>query len=145
MNGYDEDNVRAKNTEICKKLMSSFNMETWHDLLHDELVLEFPYASYIGMPDRVVGKKKCVSYLSNVMKNFSGLEFEDVIINGTEDPNKLIVEYNGNCKTPTGVSYKQIYATVQKFKDGKMILFREFWNPMAITEAFGDNLSSEFA
>lgn len=133
-----------RNIEVSKKLMSSFDMETWFDLLHDDLVLEFPYAHSINMPSRVVGKQDCVAYLGNVMKYFTGLTFFDVVINTTQDDDKLIVEYSGNCTLSTGANYKQTYATIQKFRDGKMVLFREFWNPMEVIESFGPDLGSVF-
>jgi ketosteroid isomerase-like protein len=138
------DAERAKNVEISKKLMASFKAETWFDLLHDDLVLEFPYAYSVKMPGQVVGKADCVAYLSNVMKYFTGLVFTDVVINTTQDADKLIVEYSGHCTLPNGVVYTQTYATIQKFRDGKMILFREFWNPMAVVDSFGPDLGAVF-
>jgi ketosteroid isomerase-like protein len=57
----------------------------------------------------------------------------------------VIVEYSGGCVLPTAKIYKQVYITVQKFKDGKMILFREFWNPMEVVESFGADLHTAFA
>ncbi len=138
------ENETATNIEVARKLMSAFNMENWYDLLHDDLVLEFPYANTINMPSRVVGKKDCVAYLSNVMKYFTGLTFHDVVINTTGEPDKLIIEYSGGCTLPSGAKYKQTYATIQRFRDGKMILFREFWNPMEVIESFGPDLGAVF-
>lgn len=125
--------------------MSRFDMDNWYPLLHDDLVLEFPYAHSVQMPGRVVGKTAAVEYLGGVMKHFIGLTFHEVVISPMADPSTVIVEYAGGCALPSGKTYKQVYITVQKFKDGKMILFREFWNPMEVVESFGADLHTAFA
>ena len=137
--------IRATNVRIAKQIMSRFDMENWFPLLHDDLVLEFPYAHSVHMPGRVVGKKAAVEYLGGVMKHFTGLVFHDVVISPMDDPSTVIVEYSGGCKLPTGKAYKQVYITVQKFKDGKMCLFREFWNPTEVVESFGADLHTAFS
>jgi len=139
------DEERLANIKVARTLMTSFNQETWFPLLHDDLILEFPYAYSVKMPGRVVGKKACVEYLSGVMKHFTGLTFRDVVINTTGEPDKLIIEYAGRCKLASGVVYEQTYATIQRFRDGKMVFFREFWNPMAVIDAFGPDLGKAFA
>lgn len=136
---------RAHNVALSKKIMSRFDMDNWLDLLHDDLVLEFPYAYSLGMPGRIVGKETSVAYLASVMKHFPGLAFRNVSIEPMADPSTVLVQYEGGCTIASGARYEQVYITIQKFKDGKMILFREFWNPAAITEAFGNDLASVFA
>jgi ketosteroid isomerase-like protein len=53
------------------------------------------------------------------------------------DPNRLVVEYTGY-SAPGGTVYDQTYISVQEYRDGKMILFREYWNAVVVREAFGD-------
>ena len=143
--GNTDEEIRAANVKTAQQIMSRFDMDNWYPLLHDDLVLEFPYAHSVQMPGRVVGKTAAVEYLSGVMKHFTGLTFHDVVISSMADPATVIVEYSGGCVLQTGKSYKQVYITVQKFKDGKMILFREFWNPMEVVESFGADLHKAFA
>lgn len=137
--------LSAANVKTAQKIMSKFSMDNWGPLLHEDLVLEFPYAHSVKMPGRVDGRSAAVEYLSGVMKHFTGLVFHDVVVSPMADPTTVIVEYSGGCKLPTGKTYKQVYITVQKFKDGKMILFREFWNPMEVVESFGADLHTAFA
>ena len=142
---HDRNDEQANNIATSRKIMSRFDMDNWYDLLHDDLVLEFPYAYSIGMPGRIEGKETAVAYLAGVMKHFPGLAFRNVSIEPMADPSAVLVQYEGGCITASGSKYEQVYITVQKFKDGKMILFREFWNPAAITEAFGNDLEAAFA
>lgn len=144
-NPSNDRTLSAKNVAVAKQIMSRFSMDNWYPLLHEDLVLEFPYAHSVQMPGRIVGKKAAVEYLSGVMKYFTGLTFRDVVVSSMTDPNTVLVEYAGGCRLPTGKDYKQVYITVQKFKDGKMILFREFWNPMEVVESFGKDLHTAFA
>lgn len=144
LNASDAE-TSAANVKVAKQIMSKFDMENWFSLLHDDLVLEFPYAHSVKMPGRVVGKKAAVEYLDSVMKNFTGLKFHDVVVSPMADPSTVIVEYSGDCTLSSGAVYKQVYITVQKFQDGKMVLFREFWNPMEVVEAFGTDLHTAFS
>ena len=143
--GSNDAATRASNMKVAHQIMSRFDMENWLPLLHDDLVLEFPYAYSVKMPGRVIGKTAAVEYLRGVMKNFTGLTFQDVVVSPMADPSAVIVEYAGGCTLPTGAPYKQVYITLQKFKDGKMILFREFWNPMEVLESFGADLHKAFS
>lgn len=48
---------------------------------------------------------------------------------------KLINEYEGSALTLSGNTFIQNYMNKMLFQDGKVILFREFWNPMAVVDA----------
>src|SRR3546814_17109786 len=53
------------------------------------------------------------------------------------DPNRLVAEYTGY-SAPGGTIYNQTYISVQEYRDGKMILFREYWNAVVVRDTFGD-------
>ena len=137
--------MSTANIALAQRIMSRFAMDNWYELLHDDIVLEFPYAKTLGMPERVAGKAVAVEYLSGVMKHIPGLAFRNVRIEAMADPDSVLVQYDGGCTLPSGAVYDQRYITVQKFKDGRMILFREYWNPVAVTAAFGTDLEAAFS
>jgi hypothetical protein len=58
------------------------------------------------------------------------------------DPNTLYAEYRGEIEVlATGKPYNNIYAGLFKFRNGKILLYREYYNPMVFTEAWGDSFS----
>ncbi len=141
--GQSEQSLQTSNVAIARTLMANFNMKTWFDLLHDDLVLEFPFAASIGMPERIVGKQDCVVYLEKVMEALSDLTFRDVDIKPMPDPERVVIEYKGSSGTAFG-HYENVYVAFQKFQDGKMILFREYWNTKPVIDTFGADPSAAF-
>lgn len=138
-----EQSLQQGNVAIARTLMANFNMKTWFDLLHDDLVLEFPFAASIGMPARIEGKADCVAYLNKVMEALPDLVFRDVDINPMPDPERVVIEYKGGSGTAFG-HYENVYVVFQKFRGGKMILFREYWNTKPVIDTFGANPSAAF-
>lgn len=137
----DTDALRARNVALATDLMERFSrdMDGWYDNLHDDIVLEFPFGPSVGMPERVVGKTACVAAFENVVANIQ-VRFSNIRISPMADPARLVIEYTGY-STPGGVVYDQTYICLQEFRDGKMILFREYWNALVVDRAFG-NLSA---
>ena len=128
---------------VARTMMQNFDMKTWFGLLHDDLVLEFPFAESIGMPARIVGKKDCVTYLNKVMEALPGLKFRDIDIMPTPDPQSLVLEYKGGADTAFG-HYENVYAAFHQYRDGRLILFREYWNTKPVLDTFGANPGAAF-
>lgn len=118
------------------------DMEPWWDAAHDDLVLEFPFARSIGMPERVEGKAAARTYLEKVVSGLAGLSFTNIRARATGAEGEVLVEYEGQCPAPNG-TYDQRYITIMRFRDGKLALFREYWDTCEVTRAFGD-LGSAF-
>lgn len=138
------DSVRETNVSVSKELMSDFDIDgVWADLMHDDVVLEFPFGPCIGMPGVITGKKDSIEYLHGIETILPDLTFRDVVVTPTTDPARVIVEYNGETTTMTGNPYSMSYITVQEFKDGKMSLFREFYNPTVAMRDLGDCIGED--
>lgn len=55
------------------------------------------------------------------------------------DPNWVLVEYRGQIEVlATDRSYNNHYCGLFQLHNGKICLFREYYNPIVLTEAFGD-------
>lgn len=132
------------NAELAERLMHAFgkDMELWWQNAHQELALEFPFAASIGMPEQVSGFVKSKEYLLNVVKQLAGLTFYDLRVTPSADPDMIFLEYKGSCPAPNG-TYEQRYITVMRFKESKLVLFREHWDTAEIVRAYG-NLSEVF-
>jgi len=56
----------------------------------------------------------------------------------TDDPNIAIAEWNVSGKVVSnGNPYEMSYATFVTFRDGLIVNYREYWNPMAFIKAMG--------
>ena len=126
------------NVEIATDLMRRFgrDMDGWYDHLHDGIVMEFPFGPSVGMPSRVEGKAACSAVFAAVVAGVQ-VQFDNIRVSPLADPNRLMVEYTGYSE-PNGKVYDQTYLSVQEYRDGKMILFREYWNALIVKDTFGD-------
>ena len=140
---HSEQELRAGNQGLARKLMTNFAMDNWFDLLHDELVLEFPCAESIGMPQRVEGKAACVAYLGKVMEALPGLTFRDVEITETLDPAVFVLQYKSSAETRLG-HYENVYVAFHHYQEGKLVGFKEFWNTKPVIDLFGANPGAAF-
>lgn len=64
------------------------------------------------------------------------------------DPDWVLAEYRGEIEMlATGGPYNNHYCGLFHLRDGKIVLFREYYNPIVLTEAFGDlsELSQSFS
>lgn len=131
------------NAGKASTLMGTFgiDMAPWWEAAHDHLVLEFPFARSIGMPERVAGKAAARAYLEKVVSGLAGLHFTNIVARETGREGEVVVEYEGQCPAPNG-TYDQRYITIMCFEDGKLALFREYWDTCEVTRAFGDLAAS---
>lgn len=134
----DTGTVARSSAEIATDLMERFgrDMEGWYDHLHDDIVMEFPFGPSVGMPSRVEGKMACSAVFAAVVEGVQ-VQFDNIRVSPLAEPDRFMVEYTGYSE-PGGKIYDQTYLSVQQYRDGKMILFREYWNALVVKETFGD-------
>jgi ketosteroid isomerase-like protein len=134
----DAARLRDSNVALATDLMERFgrDMDDWYDNLHDDIVMELPFGPSVGLPARVEGKAACSGVFQIVCQAIQ-VQFSDIRVSPMADPNRLLVEYTGYSE-PNGKIYDQVYVSVQEYRDGKMILFREYWNAVTVQQTFGD-------
>jgi uncharacterized protein len=122
------------------------DIEAWADLLAEEIVVEFPYASALGAPQRLEGKAAVYSHVKAAIAGMPNLTFTNVRKYPTLNPNVLWAEMHGEAIiSTTGRHYQQDYVARLETKDGKVIYYSEYWNPAAVMDAWGGtrNFSAE--
>lgn len=114
------------------------DIQRWIDLFADDAVVEFPYAPSLGFPERLQGKAAIDRYFRGTPESFRDLAFRDVRRYRTTDPDVAIAEAHGSASVGANdARYEQDYVMLVRTKDGKIILYREYWNPVPALEAFG--------
>ncbi|MFI5542117.1 nuclear transport factor 2 family protein [Nocardia sp. NPDC051900] len=122
------------NAQLAVKMLHSLGKDFFWANAHPDLVLEFPYAPWVGGPERVTGRENTERYLDQVARMLPGLTFTDVRVWPYAEEDAYVLEYNGTAQVN---NYNQRYINIMRFKDGKLILFREFWNTTEAIRAFG--------
>jgi uncharacterized protein len=104
------------------------------ELLADDAVLEMPFAPP-SLPDRFEGKVAIRAFLSG-SQYFSKLEFHDVEVHVTSDPELVVVEFRSTGTfEATGLGYANRYALILRARGGRIVLYREYFNPLALVGA----------
>jgi ketosteroid isomerase-like protein len=114
------------------------DLEPWLALFADDAVIEFPYAAGMGVPARLQGKDAIRSYFARATQVFQNFSFRDVRRHATPDPNLAIAEAHGSATiATTSRPYEQDYVFFVECRDGLIVRYREYWNPVAAHESFG--------
>jgi uncharacterized protein len=123
------------------------DISAWVNLFAEDAVIEFPYASALGSPERLEGKAAIYNYMKDVPAQMQNLTFTNVREHQTSNPNLLFAEVHGEATiVATGRHYQQEYVMRLETKDGKIVHYREYWNPIPALEAWGStqNLHQSF-
>lgn len=126
---------------ICK------DIQTWVELFAETAIVEFPYAASLGSPQKLEGKSAIYNYMKDVPEKMQDLTFTNIRSYQTLNPNVLFAEVHGQATIiATGCHYQQDYVMQLETKEGKIIHYREYWNPIPALEAWGsiENLHQSF-
>jgi len=140
-------NVEQTTTQVFTKLLSLMGKadQSWVDLLAEDAVVEFPYAS--STPGRLEGKEAIYNYIKAALFEMQDLMFTNIRVYPTTNPHILWAEFGGEAViVPTGRHYQQDYVIRLETREGKIIHYREYSNPMSAIEAWGgtQNLRQSF-
>lgn len=122
------------------------DMAALNALFADDAIVEFPYA-FDPMPRRVEGIAAIREYYKNSPDIFDFRPYQNVRVHKTEDPDLVFAEFTSDATVlPTGHDYPQEYIATLKTRHGKIIHYREFWDPILVQTAFGgaDDTRSAF-
>jgi uncharacterized protein len=107
------------------------------DLYAEDAVVEFPYA--FDTPRRLEGKKAIYNYFKDTLAQMQNLRFTNIQVYPTIDPNVLWAEVQGEAIiAATGLPYQQEYAMRLEVRNGQIVYYREYWNPMIAIEGWAN-------
>ncbi|GAB3960521.1 nuclear transport factor 2 family protein [Actinoallomurus acanthiterrae] len=105
----------------------------------DDITIELPCA-LPGRPRRFHGGAEFAAHTeaSRAALPVRFEEFRDVVVHETTDPEVIVVEYTmAGTVTTTGRSASAPFVLVLRVRDGRVLLWREYQNVLAIAEALG--------
>lgn len=114
------------------------DVTAWLALFADDAVIEFPYASAVGTPERLEGKRAIYEYMKDTPSQMLGLTFTDVRVQPALDANVVFAEVHGEATiASTGRLYRQDYVMRLETDGERIVRYREYWNPVPALAAFG--------
>jgi uncharacterized protein len=119
------------------------DVKAWSDLLAEDAVVEFPYATALGAPSRFEGKPAIYNHMKNAVTQLQNWVFTDIREYQTLIANVLFAEFHGEAVfVATGQPYQQDYVVRLETKNGKIIHYREYWNPAPILKLMGSSATA---
>lgn len=113
------------------------DMKCWSLLCAEDVLAEFPFAPE-GSPRRLEGREALYEYLRDYPSVIDVRSLPHLRTYSTDDPNVAIAEWSSSGEVLTnGNPYEMSYATFVTFKDGLIVNYREYWDPLTFTRALG--------
>ena len=111
----------------------------------DDIVFEFPYAP-AGTVSEIRGRDALAAYLPKVGAMIAFESMSAPVTHASKDGETFTLEFS--CKgsgTRTKERYDQDYISVVKVRDGRIVHYRDYWNPLILLQAVGgvETLKSE--
>lgn len=121
------------------------DMEAFASVWAEDAVQDMPYAPE-GFPRRVESRDNLIQHYGAWPEVSGEANFtDDLVFYPMTDPTMVFAEWHGVVEIiPTGRIYDQRYGGLFQVVDGKIVLFREYFNPIVFVEAFGLNEGGEF-
>jgi ketosteroid isomerase-like protein len=124
-------------------LLLAKDMRAYLALWHEDAVAEFPFAPP-GAPRRLDGITAITGYLIDYPDKIDIAEVSTLTMHETVDPAVVVAEFTATGTiVATGKPYEMSYIAVVTAAHGKITHYRDYWNPMTVLEAMGDNQLGE--
>lgn len=132
--------LRQRTQQVVQSMLRSLedkDMDRFASLWADDAVQDMPYAP-AGHPKRVVGKAELLKLYAPWPANSGAADFtSQLVFYPMQDPQMIFAEYRGSVEVvPTGRHYRQQYGGLFHVVDGKIQLFREYFDPQPFAWAF---------
>lgn len=108
--------------------------EQFPGTISEDFVLRLPFVPP-GVPNEIRGREKVRNLLLETVKGRSRINFSDVKIMRTEDPELAVSTANGEATMANGNVYRNSYVFFTRIRDGEVIEHTEYLNPLAVIAA----------
>ncbi|MBE9112665.1 nuclear transport factor 2 family protein [Nodosilinea sp. LEGE 07298] len=124
--------------QLLKRSLDTFlakDIKGWAELCDENVVFEFPFAPDVATR-KLVGRAAIYEYLKNYPSVIDVQRTPTLKINSTDDPNMAIAEWSVSGRViSNGNPYEMSYATFVTVKNGLIVNYREYWDPMVFMAA----------
>jgi ketosteroid isomerase-like protein len=131
--------MTATSREVVEQVLRAgreMDTETFVGLFAPDGYVEWPYRP-AGIPERVEGRDQIREFLTAQANGFVRFdEYRNTVIHETTDPEVVIVEYDVHgIVIPTGAPLHQRIIAVLRIRDGLVVSYRDYLNPLVLAEA----------
>ncbi|WP_434054446.1 MAG: nuclear transport factor 2 family protein [Roseibium sp.] len=119
--------------------------ENFLEMCDENIVFQFPFSPQ-GSVRELRGRDAMAAYLPKAGRLINFESMSKAVAHKAIDGETFVLEFS--CKgtgAVTGERYDQDYISVIKIKNGHIVHYRDYWNPMVLLNAVGgiENLTSK--
>lgn len=120
--------------------------KTFPDMFAVDGVLEYPYAPP-GLSTPIAGRDAIIANFQRLRKLLRIDAVADVSEIAVRDPDMVVLEFSGRGEgLLTKEAYNQRYISVIRMRDGNIVHYKDYWNPIAVLRAVkGSDATRAFA
>jgi ketosteroid isomerase-like protein len=144
MTDSEFEELAKQNIAVFQRWFDAANtndVEARRELYHQDIVHELPW-TLDPFPKVIQGFDNVMAFSESVRNFGSAPKFYDISIHAfLDDPNELYAEYKSNWDLASGRPYSNDYIARARIEDGKIIMFREWPDPLRLLEALGGSVN----
>lgn len=110
--------------------------EAWAGRVARDVKIRLPFAPP-GVETELDGFDAAVAGLSVAWDAKQSFEWRDVVIRRTDDPDLVVTTARTEALLRTGRRYANSYVMLTRIRDGLVVEHVEYFNPLAVLEAYG--------
>lgn len=140
-----EDTLRERNRQVVEEFfaaLEAMDVPRFLEVWAEDGVQEMPF-SPPGFPRRLEGREAIGNQYRSLPENYRGMRFPREIL-AMEDPARFVVRYTGSIELKAGGRYDNRYVGLFTLRDGKVVEFVEYFDPIILRDAFGEGLQRNF-
>ncbi|MFG3556216.1 nuclear transport factor 2 family protein [Micromonospora sp. NPDC047557] len=131
--------MTATSRDVVERVLRAsrdLDVETFVGLMAPDGYIEWPYRPP-GVPAQVRGRAEIRRHLTATAEAFIRIaEHRNVVVHETTDPETIIVEYEAHGSVvATGAAFEQIVIAVFRVRDGQILSYRDYINPLPLLDA----------
>lgn len=129
--------VSRKNKRVVNQFfraLETADFSSYHHILHPDVVQKMPYAPG-AFPRQWQGRDQIIAQYSGLPGMFSDMKFPRQII-ATSNANLILVRFQGDIKIKAGGTYRNDYIGLFTLKEGQIIHYVEYFDPVRVSKAF---------
>jgi len=117
--------------------LEAMSIERFINIWHENGVHIMPYVPE-GFHTRLEGKEAIRHQYDTLLSKCKSLRIPDRVFHFTNDPNRVWVEFRGEIQVKaTGKSYNNTYVGLFTLRDGRIIEYKAYCNPLSFLNVFG--------
>ena len=113
------------------------DLDGYLELLSDDVEVEFPFAP-TGRPERLRGRENLRRYLEPLLARIAYESITSLVVYETDVAGTIVAEMTIQLRIlESGRTLSRRYVAIVRAEGGHVVSYREYWNPLALSDRAG--------